>query len=81
VSDYFSLSFVFGIAAFGCGVLFYGRALRQIPIALAYPIQVGACILIVTLVAASAFGERLGVQALLGILLVMSGIAVLSSVA
>ncbi|HTZ38507.1 MAG TPA: SMR family transporter [Stellaceae bacterium] len=77
---YLSAPFVFGVAAFGLGVLLYGRALQQIPIVLAYPIQVGACVIVIALVAVSVFGERLGLQTLVGIFLVMSGIAVLSHV-
>jgi small multidrug resistance pump len=81
VLDYLSLPFILGIGAFGLGVVFYGRALREIPIVLAYPIQVGTCVLVIALVAVSVFGERLGLQTVMGILLVMTGIAVLSRVA
>jgi multidrug transporter EmrE-like cation transporter len=81
IPNYFSLPFVCGVAAFGIGVLLYGRALQQIPIVLAYPIQVGTCVLVIALVAVTGFGERFGMQTLLGIILVMSGIAVLSRVA
>lgn len=79
--DYISVPFALGIAAFGLGVVLYGRALQQIPIVLAYPIQVGTCVLVIALVAVSVFGEKLGLQTLLGIMLVVSGIAVLSRVA
>jgi multidrug transporter EmrE-like cation transporter len=78
--DYLSPTFCLGIAVFGLGVLFYGKALRQIPIVVAYPVQVGASVLVITLVAVAVFGERFGLQALFGILLVMSGILVLSRV-
>ena len=81
VFDYLSLPFILGIGAFGLGVVFYGRALREIPIVLAYPIQVGTCVLAIAAVAVTVFGEKLGVQTVVGILLVMTGIAVLSRVA
>src|SRR5215471_11826289 len=81
VGDYLSLPFALGVAAFGLGVVLYGRALKDIPIVFAYPIQVGACVLIISLVAVGLFGEKLGVQTVFGILLVMAGIAVLSRVA
>jgi small multidrug resistance pump len=81
ILDYVSLPFILGIGAFGLGVVFYGRALREIPIVLAYPIQVGTCVLVIAIVAVSVFGEKLGGQTLIGILLVMTGIAVLSRVA
>jgi multidrug transporter EmrE-like cation transporter len=81
VGDYLSLPFVLGITAFALGVVLYGRALRDIPIVFAYPIQVGACILIISLVAVAQFNEKLGVQTMLGIVLVTAGVAVLSRAA
>jgi small multidrug resistance pump len=79
--DYLAPAFVLGIAAFGMGVIFYGRALKDIPIVMAYPIQVGACILIIALFAVVTFGERLAAADVLGIALILSGIALLSRVA
>jgi multidrug transporter EmrE-like cation transporter len=79
--DYVSLPFLFGVGAFGMGVVLYGKALQNIPLVLAYPIQVGACVLVIALLAVPLFGERFGTQTLLGIALVLSGIAVLSRVA
>ena len=79
--DYLALPFVLGIAAFGVGVIFYGRALKEIPITLAYPIQVGACILIIALFAVAVFGERLGASDAIGIALIGTGIALLSRMA
>jgi small multidrug resistance pump len=79
--DYLAPPFIAGIAAFGLGVVLYGRALKDIPIVLAYPIQVGACILIIALFAVATFGERLGPADLLGIALIIGGIALLSRVA
>jgi small multidrug resistance pump len=79
--DYVALPFVLGIAAFGIGVIFYGRALRDIPIVLAYPIQVGACIMVIALFAVTVFGERIGARELLGFALVATGIALLSRMA
>jgi len=81
VWDYVALPFVLGIAAFGIGVIFYGRALRDIPIVLAYPIQVGACIMVIALFAVAVFGERIGARELLGFALVATGIALLSRMA
>ena len=81
VGDYVALPFVLGVAAFGIGVVFYGRALQEIPIVLAYPVQVGACILIIALVAVAVFGERIGASDLIGIALIATGIALLSRMA
>lgn len=80
-SDYVSIPFVLGIAAFGVGVILYGRALQDLPIVMAYPIQVGACILIIALFAVVVFGERLGGSDLVGIMLIVAGIALLSRMA
>jgi len=79
--DYLAMPFVLGIGAFGLGVIFYGRALRDIPIVMAYPIQVGACILVIALFAVAMFGERIGLPDLLGIALIVGGIALLSRMA
>ena len=79
--DYASPPFLLGIAAFGLGVIFYGRALNEIPIVLAYPIQVGACILVIALFAVGVFGERFGLRDTLGIALIVAGIALLSHMA
>jgi multidrug transporter EmrE-like cation transporter len=79
--DYVALPFVLGVAAFGIGVIFYGRALQDIPIVLAYPIQVGACILVIALFAVAVFGERLGASDIVGIALIATGIALLSRMA
>ena len=79
--DYFAVPFVFGVAAFGVGVMLYGRALRDIPIVLAYPIQVGTCVLVIALFAVALFGEKIGLTDMLGILLILSGIALLSRIA
>lgn len=79
--DYVSLPFALGIAAFGMGVIFYGRALKEIPIVMAYPIQVGTCVLVIALFAIAVFGERLGMTEALGIALIVSGIALLSRTA
>jgi multidrug transporter EmrE-like cation transporter len=81
VWDYLSPAFVLGIAAFGLGVVFYSRALRHIPIVTAYPIQVGACILLIAAFAATVFGERIGAPDALGIALILGGIALLARMA
>ena len=79
--DYLAVPFILGIAAFGVGVVFYGRALRDLPIVMAYPIQVGACILIIALFAVAAFGERIAAADAAGIGLILAGIALLSRMA
>ena len=79
--DYVAVPFVLGIGAFGMGVMLYGRALRDIPIVMAYPIQVGTCILIIALLAVAVFGERISAPDTIGIALIVAGIALLSRMA
>jgi multidrug transporter EmrE-like cation transporter len=79
--DYLSVPFVLGISAFGAGVMLYGRALKDIPIVMAYPIQVGTCVLVIALFAVAVFGETVGLRDALGIALIVIGIALLSRIA
>jgi multidrug transporter EmrE-like cation transporter len=79
--DYAAPAFLLGIAAFGIGVFFYGRALQALPIVLAYPIQVGSCILIIALFAVTVFGERLSGPDVVGMALIVAGIALLARMA
>lgn len=79
--DYVAMPFILGVAAFGLGVMLYGRALKDIPIVTAYPIQVGTCVLVIALFAVAAFGERVGLGDALGIALIVTGIALLSRMA
>ena len=62
-------------------VVLYGRALSRIPIVIAYPVQVGACVLIIGAFAVTVFGEKIGAAELLGVALVIAGIALLARVA
>ncbi len=79
--DYASIPFVLGISAFGVGVMLYGRALKDIPIVMAYPIQVGACVLVIALFAVAVFGEKVAVPDAIGIALIVGGIALLARMA
>jgi len=79
--DYASMPFILGVSAFGVGVVLYGRALRDIPIVMAYPIQVGACVMVIALFAVAVFGEKIGAPDALGIALIVTGIALLSRMA
>ena len=79
--DFLAPAFIVGIGAFGLGVVFYSRALKQIPIVTAYPIQVGACILLIAAFAVAAFGEHVTATDAAGIALVIAGIALLARLA
>jgi multidrug transporter EmrE-like cation transporter len=48
---------------------------------MAYPVQVGTCVLIIALFAVITFGERIGGPELLGIALIIGGIVLLARLA
>src|SRR5260370_13375967 len=65
VMDYVAMPFILGIGSLGVGVLLYGRALPEIPIVHAYPIQVCPCILVIAFFALGVFREQFGAQRLI----------------
>ena len=72
-----SWTLVGGIGLFVVNLIFYVKALRDIPVALAYPISIGLTAPGVSL-GALFFGERVTPLQLLGTALVVGGIFVLS---
>lgn len=68
-----------GAALFGTGLLFYTQALSALPLALAYPMLVGASMVGVSLVAVWRFGERISAAHAAGMALVLAGLAVLAT--
>jgi len=56
VQDYIEPSFIAGMLFFGLGLLLYTRALREIPISLAYPIMVGMSMTALSLLAIFSLG-------------------------
>ena len=67
-----------GLALGGINTLFFTSALREIRLAIAYPIFAGASITIVVFMSALAFGERVSLANLVGAALVVAGIAMLT---
>jgi multidrug transporter EmrE-like cation transporter len=67
-----------GIGLFVVNLIFYVKALRDIPVALAYPISIGLSAPGVSLGALFWFGERKTPLHVLGTALVVGGIFVLS---
>lgn len=73
-----SLPLVAGMGLFAVNLLFYFRALQDIPIAVAYPILVGLSVGGIALGAFFWFGERVTLFHLLGMTLIIGGVVVLS---
>ncbi len=61
------------------GLLFYSMALTAIPLSIAYSILVGSTLVVVTIVAALWFKERLTRWHLIGIALIIVGMALIKS--
>lgn len=75
---YLSLPFIFGAALFGGGLVCYMRAIETIPLALAYPTVVGTSIVVITAMAILLFGERVNTEHVIGVLLIFSGLYLLT---
>jgi len=71
---YLSPLFIGGMVLFGLNMLFYTRALKNFPLATAYPILVGGSLTIVALVAYFWLKEPLTAQHLIGIALIITGL-------
>jgi multidrug transporter EmrE-like cation transporter len=78
IMNYIAPPFILGLGCFGANLVLYSRALKYIPIAVAYPILVGSTMSCIVLVAVSWFGEAFGVAHALGMTLVLSGIWILA---
>lgn len=70
--------FVCGLALAGINTALFTTAMRQLPLATAYPIFAGASIALVTAVSAVVFKEALTPSGMAGAVLVVAGIALLS---
>jgi multidrug transporter EmrE-like cation transporter len=66
--------FALGLTFGACNTFLFARALKALPLSVAYPAFTGASFAFITLAAAVAFQERLPPVHLLGIGLVMAGI-------
>jgi len=64
-----------GVAFFGINLLLYAKALKTIPVAIAYPIMIGTTMSALTILGVLIFGERLAIRDLCGLVFVAGGIA------
>ncbi len=58
-------------------VLVYGRALKYLPVSLAYPMLVGCTVAVVSVIALWRFGENLNFWHLVGFTCILGGIGIL----
>lgn len=66
------------VVGYGCSFYLLALALRVIPVGMAYAIWSGTGVVLISLVAALLFGQRLDASALVGIALIVSGVVVLN---
>ncbi|MBI2410429.1 MAG: hypothetical protein HYV32_00840 [Candidatus Kerfeldbacteria bacterium] len=69
---------ILGLILFALNVIFYSVALSKLPLSLAYPLMVGGGFLIITLFSTFYLKETLSGVQLSGILLLLSGIILIS---
>lgn len=79
-SDGFSKLLPSAIVVIGYGMAFYFLALvlKSIPVGVAYAIWAGLGIVLITLVSFVMFGQKLDLPAIIGMLLIISGVVVMN---
>lgn len=78
--DYLKPSFIGGMLSFGIALLLYARALKDIPITLAYPMMVGVSMVAISMLAIISLGERFELRSAIGAVFVIVGVAMLSRI-
>lgn len=80
VSDGFSKFWpsLLTIVAYGTSFVFLSLALRTIPVGIAYAVWAGVGIVLIACVGWLVFGQRLDAAAILGMLLIVSGVVVIN---
>lgn len=66
------------VAAYAVSFYFLSLALRHLPVGVAYAIWSGVGIVLISLIGALVFGQRLDLPAILGIGLIVAGVVVMS---
>jgi small multidrug resistance pump len=65
------------VAGYGASFYFLSLVLQTIPIGVAYALWAGLGIVLITIVGAVVFGQKMDLAAILGIALIISGVVVL----
>jgi multidrug transporter EmrE-like cation transporter len=76
---FFSPAFLFSIGSLGLAFLFYVRSLRDLPLAVAYPVMVGLSLTAVALGNYYWLGAPLSPPQALGIIILFAGIVLIAS--
>jgi multidrug transporter EmrE-like cation transporter len=63
----------------GINILFFTKALKDIPLSVAYPVFSGGCIFFMALLSHILFAERLSATHLIGAAVIVAGIALMSN--
>jgi Membrane transporters of cations and cationic drugs len=67
------------VAGYGASFFFLSFALRTLSVGVAYAIWAGVGIALITLVSWLIFGQRLDIPAVIGLLLIVSGVVVINA--
>jgi multidrug transporter EmrE-like cation transporter len=70
--------FTSGLVLGGINVLFFTKALKDIPLSIAYPVFSGGCIFLMALLSHAIFSERMGITHMIGAAVIVVGIALMS---
>jgi len=71
--------FAAGLILGGINVYFFTKALKDIPLSIAYPVFSGGCIFFMMLLSAAFFGEKITAFNIAGAAVVVVGIALLTA--
>ena len=74
----FSPWFIGGLACYGVNVILFGKALKALPVAIAYPVLAGTSLALISLAASFLFRERLAPVHWAGAVLIFFGIVLLT---
>lgn len=73
-----SFWFIGGLACYGINVILFAKALKLLPVAIAYPVLAGTSLALISFVASIVFRERLAPVHWAGAVLVFFGIVLLT---
>ena len=68
-----------GLALGAINVYFFTKALKNIPLSIAYPVFSGACIFLMAVSSHALFGERVSAMHIVGAAVIVAGIALMSN--
>ena len=78
-SIFWVVLFALGLILGGINVLFFTKALKEISLSIAYPVFSGGCIFFMVILSHLIFGEKISAINMVGALVIVVGIALMSS--